>query len=988
MEENGAIIALDQEKAYDKIRHDYLWKALDAFNIPQTFTKTVKSLYQHAHTQVAINGVLSDRFPITRGVRQGDPLSCFLFDLAIEPLACMIRSDPSLHGINIPGINPNILVTMFADDTTLFLSENDSLDDAQRILDQWCRVSGAKFNIEKTEIIPIGTDDHRSTVIRTRKISPRDEESLNDRICIAEDGQAIRSLGAWIGNRVNDLTPWEPILDKIHNGLERWRKTRPTLHGRRLIIQTIIGGHTQFLSKAQGMPTEIETALTKITCDFIWEDDSSPRIALETLYHPIENGGLNLLDIKARNDAIEITWLRDYLNFSPSRPAWAKTTDLILRAAAPPGISTLVLVNSFLQSWNPPTRGRRLALLNNNTIRMLKAGRKYHTNLAAVRLSPDLRGQLPAWYHLKAAARPLTTRTAKCLLETHSVATVADLITTSARIRNNGQLIPHTNEPQCLCNDCSHDRNKNCNHPHECAADALARINLIIPKLNPLDPGDIHDNLSLTPTRKNNNREARANDGKIRFDPSITCKRDLAECFRIFTNPNKISTLPAKCTYTVGVNHRHQGITVYMDGACNNNGKLDARCGSGIWIAPNYDRNTALRIPGPHQSNQVGELAAIIVAIDSFPKFWPLTIISDSKYAIDGLTTHLHTWEDKGWIGVKNADLFKRAAFLLRNRIATTDFQWVKGHNGTQGNEESDRLAREGANKPNADILHLKIPKEFDLQGAKLASMTQATAYQGIQETKKPQEPRHTTTRNLQTTRDAIHAYCGNLETDESLWKGTRNPNIRTRIQQFLYKTLHGTQKIGSFWSNITEYENRQNCTICNVTESMEHILIHCAAIPTRTIWNLARNTWPHDPDLWPDISIGTIMGCGSLAIPDANPLENTRPPRRIREGKKRLLQILVSESAHLIWVLRCEHVIQEHIHTANETYHRWLRAINTRLTSDKITATKIKRDEKSKKKVKSTWEHVLRKQGDLPDDWITSREVLVGRGARHAGAP
>ena len=194
---------------------------------------------------------------------------------------------------------------------------------------------------------------------------------------------------------------------------------------------------------------------------------------------------------------------------------------------------------------------------------------------------------------------------------------------------------------------------------------ALAQINLIAPKLNPLDPGDIHDNLSLTPTRKNNNCEAQANDGKIRFDPSITCKRDLAECFRIFTNPSKISTLPARRTYTIGVNHRHQGVTVYTDGACNNNGKMDTRCGSSIWIAPNHDKNTALRILGPHQSNQIGELAAIIVAINSFPRFWPLTIISDSKYAIDGLMMHLHTWEDKGWIGIKNADLFKRAAYLL-----------------------------------------------------------------------------------------------------------------------------------------------------------------------------------------------------------------------------------------------------------------------------------------------------------------------------------
>src|ERR1019366_1385134 len=124
---------------------------------------------------VAINGFLSEPFQITRGVRQGDPLSCLLFDLAIEPLACLIRSNENLRGIAIPGLDKNILVTMFADDTTLFLSKHDRFDTAQRILDGWCRTSGAKFNIEKTEIIPIGTVDHRSTVVATRKINPLDQ---------------------------------------------------------------------------------------------------------------------------------------------------------------------------------------------------------------------------------------------------------------------------------------------------------------------------------------------------------------------------------------------------------------------------------------------------------------------------------------------------------------------------------------------------------------------------------------------------------------------------------------------------------------------------------------------------------------------------------------------------------------------------------------------------------------------------------------------
>jgi hypothetical protein len=51
-----------------------------------------------------------------------------------------------------------------------------------------------------------------------------------------------------------------------------------------------------------------------------------------------------------------------------------------------------------------------------------------------------------------------------------------------------------------------------------------------------------------------------------------------------------------------------------------------------------------------------------------------------------------------------------------------------------------------------------------------------------------------------------------------------------------------------------------------------------------------------------------------------------------------------------------------------------------SRLTNDKIMASKIKRDKKSIQKVTDTWEYVLRKEMDLPHGWIASREVLVGR--------
>jgi exonuclease III len=161
MEVSGAIVALDQEKAYDKITHKYLWKTLEAFNFPEHFINSVKALYHDAKTSVAINGEFSKPFQVKRGVRQGDPLSCFLFNIGIEPLACMIRRSEKIKGFDIPGSNKRLIVNLFADDTVIYLKDQDKYDDLQDILDQWCRASGAKFNKEKTEIIPIGPKPHR-----------------------------------------------------------------------------------------------------------------------------------------------------------------------------------------------------------------------------------------------------------------------------------------------------------------------------------------------------------------------------------------------------------------------------------------------------------------------------------------------------------------------------------------------------------------------------------------------------------------------------------------------------------------------------------------------------------------------------------------------------------------------------------------------------------------------------------------------------------
>ncbi len=388
-------------------------------------------------------------------------------------------------------------------------------------------------------------------------------------------------------------------------------------------------------------------------------------------------------------------------------------------------------------------------------------------------------------------------------------------------------------------------------------------ISNISPKYNPTAI-ERHDDLSLTPNRKAKNKKAHDKGEEVLFDPTITCKEGIEECFHVFMDPDKISMTPASRHLTWGRDLDHIRIDVYTDGACMKNGKLNARSGSGIWIDTNHPLNRAIKVPGPTQSNQVGELVAVIVALETIPNFCHLTIIMDSKYVIEGLTKHLREWEDNGWIGIKNVDMFKRAAYLLKRRTTPTLFKWVKGHQGNIGNEESNKLVKEGANKEDPDELTLHIPIKFDLQGAKLATLTQAIAYRGIRG-RQPAPNCPSMNRNLDTTQEAIRIYTGECETDETIWQSIRKCTIRTRVQQFLFKVMHNTPMIGEVWFKIPGFEHRGTCAICNTTETMGHILLACEAHPVKVAWDLAKKLWPHANLPWPVLSLGAILGCGCL---------------------------------------------------------------------------------------------------------------------------
>jgi hypothetical protein len=184
----------------------------------------------------------------------------------------------------IPGVAENAVVQLFADDTTVYLSEQDSFEDLKKILDRWCLASGARFNVVKTEVIPFGSPEFRERLLETRQLNQNDRPIPGD-IHIAKEGEAVRIPGSFIGNGVNAFGVWTPVLEKIDSDYERWANLNPTLKMRKNIDQIVAGSRSQYLAQVNGMPTAVTKHILKSQKDFI-NDSKSSMIARDTLMAP------------------------------------------------------------------------------------------------------------------------------------------------------------------------------------------------------------------------------------------------------------------------------------------------------------------------------------------------------------------------------------------------------------------------------------------------------------------------------------------------------------------------------------------------------------------------------------------------------------------------------------------------------------------------------------------------------------------------------
>ena len=136
------------------IEWTYLNAALELFNFGPDIVSWIKIVYKDVSSCVVNNGHASTFFPLQRGVRQGCPLSGILFVLGIELFARALKNKTSIKGIEVD--NHEIKVAQYADDTTVFVRDRESVHELLDFLKEFSAHSGLEINTAKTEAMWLG----------------------------------------------------------------------------------------------------------------------------------------------------------------------------------------------------------------------------------------------------------------------------------------------------------------------------------------------------------------------------------------------------------------------------------------------------------------------------------------------------------------------------------------------------------------------------------------------------------------------------------------------------------------------------------------------------------------------------------------------------------------------------------------------------------------------------------------------------------------
>nr|CCA65981.1 hypothetical protein [Beta vulgaris subsp. vulgaris] len=298
------VIKVDIRKAYDSVEWVFLESMLKELGFPSMFIRWIMACVKTVSYSILLNGIPSIPFDAQKGLRQGDPLSPFLFALSMEYLSrCMgnMCKDPEF---NFHPKCERIKLThlMFADDLLMFArADASSISKIMAAFNSFSKASGLQASIEKSCIYFGG-------------VCHEEAEQLADRIQMPIGSLPFRYLGVPLASKKLNFSQCKPLIDKITTRAQGWVAHLLSYAGRLQLVKTILYSMQNYWGQIFPLPKKLIKAVETTCRKFLWTGtvDTSYKapVAWDFLQQPKSTGGLNVTNMVLWNKAaiLKLLW--------------------------------------------------------------------------------------------------------------------------------------------------------------------------------------------------------------------------------------------------------------------------------------------------------------------------------------------------------------------------------------------------------------------------------------------------------------------------------------------------------------------------------------------------------------------------------------------------------------------------------------------------------------------------------------------------------
>jgi len=795
---DGYIVGLDQAKAYDRVDQSWLLSVMRAMGIPLPLLNIIRDILPSCRSRVRVNSGLSEPFFLRRGVRQGDPLSCLLYNFSIEPLAMRLRA--KVRGISVFGLL-HAKIMLYADDTNLFLSPEDSLPGVAACLASTSYAIGSRFNLDKTDVKPIGSAEFKQSAFD----NPLAIQASLPGAYMLPPSAPLRILGVWIGSEDFAAPRWAQIEAHIGRITKQWRAIGASLRNRVVLASALLSSRCYHLLDGNGIPAATLSRLTGKISRFVRGGFSlMPYASLES---PVIEGGLGCPSFRSRKMAYDLRFMSQLVT-GPQKTLWKRWVWADLRSASS---STRKGDIGYL---NPLTQRShtKVSLLSDRLRQAFTTARRVGLDLDCKFPSQAARDGAPATYH--AAISKQSSRNGGCL-KSHGVRTMGAVFSPPAAAIScvtckkvigllQRSMSASTWSPLSMYGVSGAP-------PEECSG-------IPAPKIWPAMNGPLGCLRLLTVPVS-----------IIATDEQIRAAQKGKGRAPLVPYPRKIKP-------------RHSGsgplewpsvVHAWTDGSAMDNGRDKCTAGA-AWTTP-LGLNDCVSLLGMRMTNNVAEVAAVVLCLLAWRRV-DLVIHTDSSLVMGLTKGHLLAMERDGWLDIprgRDAEsltgLYKHVLYLLRDRMGCVRFLKAKAHGEDVYNNEADLLANEGrrAGRP-FDLASLVTPDGWVDDCPVLAHQpVDVLTRMVVRATTVAPILRYTFSSFSDRWTVAIATSFGVLLDPSRYAAGIWKLNIPVGFKETIWREMNSGQAIGRHF--FGKQDSGWRCS-CGVVLSMDHILLGCRA--------------------------------------------------------------------------------------------------------------------------------------------------------------